>query len=85
MGSNPHNPWYFHRATKRNVRAYLAHWRENGMSQEEAIDLRWLFEKRYRPTAKATAGKREGRPRFNRKGEPIIRAVAQAKLRNMTA
>jgi hypothetical protein len=55
------------------------------MSQEEAIDLRWLFEKRYRPTAKATAGKRERRPRFNRKGEPIIRAVAQTKLRNMTA
>jgi hypothetical protein len=74
------NPWAFPSGTtKRQLRAFLKHWRENGMSHEEAIELRWLFEKCYRPTAIATAGKRERRPRLNKKDMPVIRAVAQAK------
>ena len=70
------NPWAFRNATKRLLGAFLADWRKNGMSHEEAIELRWLYETHYRPTAIATAGKR-GRPRFSKKDEPVIREVAR--------
>jgi len=69
---------------KRKLRAMLDHWRKNGMTREEAIQQRWLYEKHYQNIAIATAGKRgratKRKPRLNKKDKPVIREVNRDKV-----